>query len=82
MLLELLDHKSGNIRNCAGMALGKTGDRRTVPRIMELLEDPGYHAPYAFYDTLEKLTGQKFAGRRQDWLKWWAENRNTFLEDP
>jgi len=47
---------------------------------MELLEDPGYQAPYSAYDTLRKLTGQKVTGRRQDWLKWWAENREEFLK--
>jgi len=79
-LLMLLNDKSRKIRDCAAAALGEIGDRRTVPRIMELLEDPGYQAPYSAYDTLRKLTGQKVTGRRQDWLKWWAENREEFLK--
>lgn len=74
-VLRLLEDSSPSVRREAVPALGRLGGARTVPRLIELLDDPSWEIRQNAWLGLARMTAQGFDGTAKGaWSKWWAES--------
>ena len=74
-VLRLLEDSSPSVRREAVPELGRLGGARTVPRLIELLDDPSWEIRQNAWLGLARMTAQGFDGTAKGaWSKWWAES--------
>ena len=64
------------VRWSAADALGAIGDP-AVPRLIDVLDRLGRHAPMATARALKKVAGQDFKDDAAAWKRWWEEYRQS-----
>jgi len=91
LLLAGLKDEDVDVRRAAVNQLRFANDRRVVPAIIPLLDDPDHTARFFALGALRKLTGQPFFTRTTDppekqqavirqWKEWWNRERARWAE--
>jgi HEAT repeat protein len=74
VLLKSLWDKIPVVRNSTAWALGKIGEP-AVPRLIEILELHGQHAPIAAAAALKNISGKDFRDDVAAWKRWWEQQQ-------
>ena len=66
-----------NVRLEAIYAMRKIGGEDALPTFIAALSDPDESVAFAAHSALLSLTGQQLSPDRNQWVKWWQEQRNV-----
>jgi HEAT repeat protein len=74
-LIKLLQNSNADIRFYAAKTLGKTNNKTAVPALIQSLSDPDWKVKGQAADSLRRITGLYLGDDREEWRKWWQENK-------
>lgn len=66
-------------RRCVVDAIGRYRDKSAVDFLVDRLEKSDGQLKYEIAVRLERVTGQEFGGKSEDWKTWWEANRANFV---
>jgi HEAT repeat protein len=69
--VKTLRTETGVLRRVLVEALGKRGDLRAVPALVDVLDDPDAEVRRRAVRALEQLTGESFGPDARAWERWW-----------
>lgn len=79
MAANLLTHPDPYVWFGASLYLGSLGDQRSVPYLIRGLDHPAWRSRPRVVSYLRSLTGQDYDDRKEEWIKWWAEQHQGTL---
>lgn len=91
-LLAGLHDEDVDIRRAAISQLRFANDKRTVPAVIRLLDDPDHTTRFFVLGVLRRLTGQPYFARTSDppekqqavirqWKQWWQKERSRWADE-
>jgi hypothetical protein len=76
----LLDLRHGDPidKMTAAWAIGEIGNPKSIPHLIEAIEDPDEDVRIAVWNALKKITGQEIGLDKEAWLKWYY---HSYIEE-
>ena len=78
--ISVLEDANTDIRHLAATALREIDDPRSIPSLIEAINDEESRVRNSVRYALESLTGKKLAEDQDAWQKWWEENKERFKD--
>ncbi len=69
----MIEDPNQSVREESAVALGKIGDQKAVPVLIEALKDDYKNVQLATARALTTLTGEDFGRDYDGWVKWYEE---------